>query len=162
MRTKLATFLLVSLALVAGVFAAEHKKGAQAPKQIMLTPDDLQWKQGPAAVPTSQTAVLEGNPDKAGFFVMRVKLPAGAKIPPHYHDNVERVTVLSGAIKFAKGTTQDNPKVLPAGSYFAISPKNIHNVWVDEDTIIQIATRGPWTLRTVKTTEKKGEAEGKY
>jgi hypothetical protein len=48
------------------------------------------------------------------------------------------------------GTTQENPVLLPAGSYFSIKPKTVHNAWVDEETVVQISTRGPWTLYTVK------------
>lgn len=159
MRARLAAFTVMVLSLLAGgLAAAEQKQNPGSPKQIMLTQDDLKWKQGPASIPASKVAVLEGNPDKSGFFVMRVKLPAGTKIPAHYHENVERVTVISGAIKIAMGTTQENPKVLPAGSYFAFAPKVVHNAWVDDETVLQIATKGPWTLRTVSTEEKKGEA----
>lgn len=151
---KSALLVAAFLSLAVSGYAAETKMPATEAKRVILTPDKLQWSQGPAQIPNSQMAVLEGNPAKSGFFALRLKLPAGTKIGAHYHENVERVTVISGAISLAMGTGKENPTVLPAGSYFALAPKLVHNAWVDEETVLQIATRGPWSLKTVKSTEK--------
>ncbi|QWV94819.1 cupin domain-containing protein [Geomonas oryzisoli] len=148
-RTMLLLMMLFfSLATVA--VAAEKKVAKAAVQQVIMVPGDIQWHAGPPAIPGAQMAVLEGDMTKAGFFVVRLKLPAGTKIAPHFHDKVERVTVISGTVKLAMGVTQDNPTVLPAGSYFAIPPKKAHNAWVDEETVVQIATHGPWSLHAVK------------
>src|SRR5262245_12013524 len=40
--------------------------------------------------------VLTGDPGKDGPYAVRVRLPAGYKIPPHTHPTAENVTVLSG------------------------------------------------------------------
>lgn len=152
--------LVLSLAcasLASVVTAAPVKQTAQPVKQVILTPDQLEWKAGPAALPTSQMSVLDGDPNKAGYFAIRLKLPAGTTIAPHFHQGVERVTVISGTIKLAMGKTPDNPTVLPAGSYFALAPKTVHNAWVDQETILQIATNGPWTLKLVDQDGKKGK-----
>jgi quercetin dioxygenase-like cupin family protein len=146
-RMMFLTMIFFSLATVAG---AAEKKGVKTVQQVIVMPSEIQWHAGPPAIPGAQMAVLEGDMAKAGFFMARIKLPAGAKIAPHYHGNVERVTVISGTVKLAMGTAQDNPTVLPAGSYFALPPKLVHNAWVDEETVLQIATHGPWTLHTVK------------
>lgn len=156
MKKRLAFLVLVSLSL-ATVGVAAERKGTAAAKQVVLTPDQIEWKQGPPVLPNSQMAVLEGDPKKPGFFVMRLKLPAGTKIAPHVHEKMERVTVLSGSVNLAMGTTQDNPTVLPAGSYFAIKPKTAHNAWVNEETVLQIATQGPWTLKLLKGQKGAGE-----
>lgn len=142
---SVALLFLVSLVWISAGSAAEHKKKAASSKTIILTPDELQWKEGP--MPGVQMAVVDGDPHKKGFFVLRLKLPAGTKIPPHMHGNVERVTVISGKLNLALGDKPENPKVLPAGSYFSISPHTVHNAWVDEETILQIATMGPWTMK---------------
>jgi quercetin dioxygenase-like cupin family protein len=139
------------------VTAAPKKQMAPPAKQVILTPDQLEWKAGPATVPTSQLAVLDGDPKKPGYFAIRLKLPAGTTIAPHIHEGVERVTVISGTFKLAMGKTKDNPTVLPAGSYFALTPKMVHNGWVDQETILQIATNGPWTLKLVDQTGTKGK-----
>jgi quercetin dioxygenase-like cupin family protein len=157
MKKKWAILAIVLLVLFTvsstGVLAAGKKRAAV--KTIILTPDDLQWTEGP--LPGTQMAVLEGNPKKRGFFVMRVKLPAGTKIPAHVHSNVERVTVISGKFSLAFGEMPENPKVLPAGSYFSLSPKTVHNAWADEETVLQIATTGPWTFKPIKKESGKKE-----
>ena len=142
----LALFVVVSVG-----YAKERKKMMRSVKNIILTPDDIQWNDGPAAIPNSKMAVLEGDPKKRGFFVMRLKLPAGGKIPPHVHNNIERVTVISGKFNLAEGTKSENPKVLPAGSYFSFPPGTVHNAWVDEETVVQIGTMGPWTFKPIKS-----------
>lgn len=149
--------VLVSLVAVTAASAAEPKKSTPVAKKVILMPDDLEWKEGPSALPSAKMAVLEGDPKKKGFFVIRIKLPAGTKIPPHVHENVERVTVMSGKFNLAMGDKAENPMVLPTGSYFSLPPRNVHNAWVDEDTIIQIATTGPWTFKPLKTAEKKSK-----
>jgi quercetin dioxygenase-like cupin family protein len=153
MRQKwiaLPLLILVSLIWVTAGPAAEAKKTTTASQKIVLTPDDLQWKEGPAAIPDTKMAVLEGNPAKVGFFVARLKLPAGTKIPPHIHNNVERVTVISGKLYLAMGSQQQNPAVLPAGSYISLPQKTVHNAWVEEETVLQLSTFGPWTFKPVK------------
>lgn len=151
MKRTMLLLMMVFFSLATLAVAAEKQGAAAAVQQVMMVPADIQWHAGPPAIPGAQMAVLEGDMAKAGFFVARLRLPAGSRIAPHYHDNVERVTVISGTIKLAMGTTKDNPTVLPAGSYFALPPKKVHNAWVEEETVLQIATRGPWTLHTVKS-----------
>ena len=143
-------FVIVSVG-----FSAEGKKMLMAAEKIILTPDELQWKEGPLALPYAKIAVLEGDPNKRGFFVMRIKLPAGTKIPTHVHKNIERVTVISGKFNLAMGDKPENPSVLPAGSYFSFPPKTVHNAWVDEETVLQISTTGPWTFKPIKKEAKK-------
>jgi len=62
--------------------------------QIQIT--HIDWKPAPPTLPKgAMVAVLEGDPKAAGMFTMRVKLPAGSIISPHWHPRDERVTVLS-------------------------------------------------------------------
>lgn len=157
MKKKWAILTIVLLVLFAvsstKVLAAGEKKGAA--KTIIVTPDDLQWTE--SQLPNVKMAILEGNPKKHGFFVMRLKLPAGTKVPAHVHSTVERVTVISGKFNLALGEMPENPKVLPAGSYFSIPPKTVHNAWADEETVLQITTIGPWTFKPIKKEEEKKE-----
>ena len=48
------------------------------------------------------------------------------------------------------------PSVLPAGSYFSLPAKTVHIAWVEEETVLQLSTNGPWSFKAVKKTEKKG------
>jgi quercetin dioxygenase-like cupin family protein len=158
MKKKWLYFAVAFLALLVVVsvgLAEERMKAAGAGKKIILTPDELSWKEGPAALPETKMTVLEGDPGKRGFFVVRLKLPAGTKIPPHLHKNIERVTVISGKFDLAMGEKPENPIVLPAGSYFSLPPGTVHNAWADEETVLQISTTGPWTFKEVGKEEEK-------
>jgi quercetin dioxygenase-like cupin family protein len=146
----LAILFLVLFGIVSVGFSAHGKKMARVGEKIILTPEELQWKEGPAALPYAKIAILEGDPNKPGFFVMRIKLPAGTKVPAHVHKTIERATVISGKFNLAMGDEPKNPKVLQAGSYFSLPPKTVHNAWVDEETVLQISTAGPWTFEPIK------------
>src|SRR5687767_5456545 len=92
-RTALALLLLLPLPA-----RPDHAKGD------LLTPADLKWQDGPASLPKgAKFVVLEGDPAKAGPFVLRVKLPDGFKVMPHTHPKDERVTVLTGTLYLGEG-----------------------------------------------------------
>src|SRR5215813_13951214 len=54
------------------------------PGFAQVLPNAIKWIPSPL-VPGTYRAVLLGNPDEAGPFVMRVKVPPGARIMPHTH-----------------------------------------------------------------------------
>ena len=58
--------------------------------QIAVRPNALKWGPAPVSLPTgSQMAVVNGDPGEDGPYVVRVRLPAGYKIPPHTHPTAE-------------------------------------------------------------------------
>ena len=89
--------------------AASGKKAAPsekaAPKKTAFTPDEIAWGPAPPFIePGAQLAVLEGNPmGSVGDYTIRVKMPAGYKIAPHWHPKQENVTVISGTLKVGMG-----------------------------------------------------------
>src|SRR5919201_2269632 len=77
--------------------AAAKSMAASGP--VIATPDSVKWGDPPPFVERgSQFAVLSGNPNAAGPFVFRFKMPDGYKIMPHWHPTQENVTVLSGEL----------------------------------------------------------------
>src|SRR5438045_898101 len=99
MRHAMVTFLAFGALSCArdGSMRSGHSEPAADSKvqSRMLLADQIQWKDGPAALPAgAQMAVLEGDPSKEGFFVFRGKMPDGYKVPPHWHPVAERITVL--------------------------------------------------------------------
>jgi quercetin dioxygenase-like cupin family protein len=123
-----------------------------ADDHVMLAPDEIVWQAAPAVLPPgAEAAVLFGNPAEEGLFALRLKLPEGYAVPPHTHPVIEAVTVISGAFRLGMGETADPAKAepLPAGSFFGLPPGTPHFVFVDEETVIQISTNGPWGLTYV-------------
>ena len=150
MRKKFA--LLSTLALVVSTlaFAADQKKtAAAAPAHTMYAPADIKWTDAPPILPAgAKAAVLEGDPSKGGYFAMRLKVPDGYKIMPHWHPNVERVTVISGTAYIGEGDKFDESKghEMPAGTYSTMRPHMHHFAWTKGETELQITTLGPWKL----------------
>src|SRR5262245_43791263 len=97
--------------LVAAPAAAQTAHGRSTEKATMEKPtlvraDALKWMPAPAAFPAgAQVAALEGDPPKEGPFTMRIKVPKGWRIMPHYHPNIEHLTILQGAAKMGMGDT---------------------------------------------------------
>jgi anti-sigma factor ChrR (cupin superfamily) len=136
---------------------ADEKKG-----EVMVTPSHLKWLEGPPSLPKGvKVAVLEGDPSKAGPFVMRAKMPDGYKVPPHTHKKDERVTVLSGTLYLGMGGKFDRMagKALPAGSYSRMPAGMKHFGWAKGETIIQINGEGPWDIEYLdpKDDPRKGK-----
>ena len=61
----------------------------------------------PALPPGAQMAVLAGDPGSEGPFVIRIKLPAGYRVPPHWHPVDEHVTIISGTLQLGMGDKFD-------------------------------------------------------
>src|ERR1044071_2335097 len=111
----------LAMLLIAGfspnVLSAEE---TQSSEMHLYPASSIEWKPGPAAIPAgAKMAVLEGDPTKDGWFIVRFQFPAGYHIAAHTHPKTERVTVISGALYLATGESldRDSAKELPAGSF---------------------------------------------
>jgi quercetin dioxygenase-like cupin family protein len=144
---KIALPTLIAAVAVAGVAStapAETMEGVS-----IVLPREIKWGPGPAVLPPgAEAAVLFGDPSEEGLFVLRLKFPAGYSVAPHTHPVDEIVTVISGTFYKGMGETYDKRKLerLPAGSFFALPPGTAHYVFMEEETVIQISTVGPWGL----------------
>ncbi len=116
---------------------------------IVLSPNDVKWGPGsPALPPGVQMAVMTGDPAAKGFVSLRAKMPAGYKVPPHFHPTDEHVTVLSGAMAFGTGDTLDAKaaKTVKAGGYFEAKAQMHHYAIAKAATVIQIDLEGPFEI----------------
>ena len=147
---KLALPTLIAAVAVAGVASTAPAEAMEG--HTIVLPQEIKWGPAPAVLPPgAEAAVLFGDPAKEGLFALRLKLPEGYSVPPHTHPVDEVVTVISGTFSMGMGETADQSKAqpLPAGSFFALPPGMAHHVFIDEDTVIQISTNGPWDLNYV-------------
>ena len=117
---------------------------------------DLKWTDGPASLPKgARVALLEGNPAQEGPFTMRLQLPDGFKIPPHWHPAIEHVTVVSGTFNLGMGEKFDasGGRALPAGSFAFMAPGMKHFAWAKGETVVQVHGIGPWKINYVNPTD---------
>jgi len=149
-RAVVAVAIVASLSGAVVVVAQDEAKAKQ--EHVILTPEDLKWGDAPPILPAGAKAVvLDGDPKKEGVFHMRLKLPAGYKVPPHWHPVHERLTVLSGKFHVGLGEKFDETKCKPLGpgGFFCMPPKTAHFAMTSEETIVQLSTSGPWSLTYV-------------
>lgn len=152
-RRMLPTLAAALLGVGGATLGHAASPGATASQHTMVTPKEMRWKPGPAALPPgSQMVVIEGDPAAAGkLFTFRLRLPAGYRIPPHFHPADEHLTIISGEFIMGMGEKVDesNVQALPAGS-FAVMPVNVrHYAFTRQPTVVQVHAVGPWGITYV-------------
>ena len=114
-----------------------------------LTPGQIEWRDGPPSMlPGAKMVVLEGDPAKEGFFTMRLKLPDGYRVAPHWHPKTERLTIIQGVVNLGTGDRfeAEATRALPAGTYSSMPPRMTHFAWMKGETILQLSSVGPWEI----------------
>ena len=137
---RLAALGLVLAAVVVGVGAKD------AADFVRITPADVHWQDVPDGH-GAQQAVLLGNPDKPGLYVIRAKFPPYVMDHPHRHPNARYVTVLEGTWYTGTGDHFDLKRAVPLkpGSVMMHPAKASH--WDgsagNETVVVQIMGEGP-------------------
>ena len=112
----------------------------------------VQWGAPPPVfAPGAKFAVIGGDPASKGNVTVRLQLPPGYRIAPHWHPTDEHVTVLSGEFSIGMGDALDEAKgvTLGAGGY-GVAPANMHHyAWTRSGATIQVHLIGPFTLTYV-------------
>jgi hypothetical protein len=123
------------------------KPAAKSAPKNAFTPDQIQYGPAPAFLPPGASlAVLEGNPMAAtGDYTVRLKMPDGYKIAPHWHPKRENVTVISGTLKVGMGDKFDESKMMsfPATSFAYLDPSMHHYAMGSGETVVQIHGMAP-------------------
>lgn len=144
---SLAFGLCLGTATVASTAQQAQHAGA------VYTPAELEWQDGPPSLPQgAQFVIVEGDPSAKGeFFALRLRMPDGYRIPPHWHPVHERVTVISGSFHLGHGDQFDaqTTEALGPGSYFSLPPKSRHFAYMKGETIVQLNSIGPWQIHYV-------------
>jgi hypothetical protein len=125
--------------------------------QNAFTPDQIKYGPPPPFVAAgAQLAVLEGDPTAStGNFTIRLKMPDGYKIAPHWHPKRENVTVISGSFKVGMGDTFDAGKMMifPAGSFAYLDPDMHHYAMASGPTVVQVHGVSPLKFNYVNSAD---------
>lgn len=155
MRRKTILGLITVLLCGAGMLAT---LSAQSPMARNVFPADaIPYGPAPAFVPAgAQLAVLEGNPaGTTGDFTIRLKMPDGYRIAPHWHPHRENVTVISGTLLVGMGETFDESKMagFSAGSFAYLDPNMHHYVKASGETVVQVHGQAPFQFNYIRSAD---------
>ena len=146
--------VVLLLAMSYAIEAADEQQASPAANvQIVSSPSDVKWGPAPPVVAKgAQAAVLDGDPFKDGSsYTLRLKMPDGYRIAPHWHPTDENVTVISGTLGAGMGDKFDPAagKFLKPGG-FVCMPKGMHHyAWAKGPTIVQVHGIGPFAFTYV-------------
>ena len=146
------TLVLLTVSAAAGQCGAAAGHVQTSDKMGLFLPAEVKWEPGPASLQKgAKMAILEGDPSREGPFTMRLWFPDGFVVAPHWHTQVERVTVISGVLNFGMGEKFDRgaTREMPAGSFGHWPVGMRHFAWAKGETILQLHGRGPWTVTYV-------------
>jgi quercetin dioxygenase-like cupin family protein len=146
-----ALYFAAGLLVLPAVVSGQSQAAAEAHASV-TTPASIKWGPAPAVLPAgAKAAVLEGDPSQPGPFALRLWMPAGYTIPPHFHAVTEHVTVVQGTFLVGMGDQLDAAKFteLPVGTYGVIPPGMRHFARARGDVVIQLHGTGPWGLTYV-------------
>jgi len=149
--------LASALVLVIAPASAQDHTGAHATAAAQVI-----WGPAPPVLPKgAQFAVLAGDPSKAGPFTIRLKMPAGYKVPAHSHPTAEEVTVISGECGFGMGDKLYETKAqrLAAGGFVDLPPNMNHFAFAGTDAIVQINSEGPFAIKYADPAEDPSRSQ---
>ena len=164
MKRTRTSYLLAMLAGVTALWTGSIL-GAQETKKahVMVTPATTKWAAGPASLPRgAQASALEGDPSKPGPFTLRIKMPDGYRIPPHWHPADEHVTVVQGTFVMGVGEKfeQTGGHELPAGAFALMPSGTRHFAWTKGETVVQLHGTGPWGINYVNAADDPRKKPG--
>jgi len=113
---------------------------------------NVKWGPAPPVFPKgAQMAVMAGDPGKPGLFIIRLKLPAGYKIPAHHHPSDENLTVISGVFSMGMGDKLDMRKSasLTAGGFGQAKAGMNHFGFTAKGAVVEVAALGPFGMTYV-------------
>lgn len=123
--------------------------------------DKIDWKPEALLPGDAKSALIAGDPSKAGVFMAYLKFPANYEIPAHTHPFAEVVTVLKGAAWNGMGEKLDRTKgeKLGTGSSFTLPAGHAHYLWNEEETVVLLTGTGPWNITYVNPADDPRNAK---
>src|SRR5712692_7796017 len=111
-----------------------------------LNLDKLQWRPTEGNTLGVQTAVLEGDPSKPGFYLTINKFPPGVMSRPHTHPDERHCIVIRGTWYTGEGKdwTPEKTVGLKPGDYMRHPSGGLHyDGGLDEEVLVAISGYGP-------------------
>jgi hypothetical protein len=108
-------------------------------------PNQIEWKDTPIG---AKMAVMRGDPEKPGPYIVLIKWIPQHMSRPHFHPNDRFITVISGTWWVGTGSKFDpeSTVAMPAGSFVTHFAKQIHYDGAkDQEAVLQIVGEGPAT-----------------
>lgn len=153
MRDLTVGILVFVAGFVGGVATADDKDkhgDAKGAGHVVVPLAETKWGPAPPSLPPgAQVAILEGDPrTKGATYTIRVKLPDGYKVPPHWHPVDENVTVLKGTLILGRGDKFNREGVmeLAAGTFSHMPKGTRHFAQAKGETILQVHGVGPFDV----------------
>ncbi len=128
----------------------EHQLGQD--RFHAIRSEDVDWKPFASFPPAARLAVLVGDPALPGPYVIRVKLPMGAKLMPHHHPEDRVYTVVSGVFYIGLGDVFNEAALMafPPGSVVVLPAGQPHFHFAKSgEYITQVTAIGPLGLEYV-------------
>ena len=136
-----ATAVIIVTAVAWATSMAERSK-----KEIVgFTAAEVRWFTPPYYNDGRQRAHLYGDSSQGGSWIDRAKIPGGARVFAHTHQQDEPVTVIEGTWYLGEGAKFDSAKLkgYPAGSFIVIPAGIPHFVATKEGpVVIQLSGMG--------------------
>src|SRR6058998_533507 len=139
----------LSACFMLSIAPAMHSQAAPAPA---AKPAGQHWGPAPAVFPKgAKMAVVSGDPSKAAPFTVELTMPAGYKIPPHFHPTDETVAVKKGTLLVGMGDAFDASKMKPmkVGATASVPANAHHFAAVRGATVISVSAMGPFAMTYV-------------
>ena len=114
----------------------------------------LNWGPAPGVFPPgARMAVLQGDPGQSALFTVRLEMPDGYRIAPHFHPTDEHITVISGTFLVGMGDSLDatHTSALTAGGFISAGANMHHYAIARGKTVVQVHAMGPFSLTYVQS-----------
>jgi hypothetical protein len=144
---------VIALSVAAAGSSAINAEPQLNPKALAFKlPDQIPWKRNAAG--TAENAVLYGDPEKPGLYVVLNKWLPGNMSRPHWHPNDRVITVLKGTWWVGTGEKfdPDSTVPMPAGTVVTHFGKEVHYDGAkDGEAWLVIVGEGPATSTPAST-----------
>lgn len=132
--------LALGLATTASGFAAET-----------VNDQDLKWSFMPGFARPIEVAIVSGDPNQPGPYVIRLRMPSGMKIAPQRHPDDRELTIIKGIFWSATGESYNWKEMneYKAGTVLQKPAGEPHYGWARTGVILEEKGTGPTKIEYV-------------